>query len=61
MKKFTKLLNYGKFIWNIFGKDTVKIGVIRAKVQFSERISKDELIKNFFYMRGVRKFVFGEM
>ena len=28
-------LNYGKFICNVFSWDTVKIGIIRAKVQFS--------------------------
>ena len=27
--------NYGRFICNIFGWDTVKIGIIRAKVQIS--------------------------
>ena len=36
LKKLTEVSNYGKFIWNIFGWDTVKRGVIiRAKVQFS--------------------------
>ena len=44
-----------------FGWDTVKIGVIKVKIQVSEWISKDMLIKNFFYMRGGRKFVVGEM
>ena len=28
-------MNYGKFIRNIFGWNTVKIGIIRAKVQDS--------------------------
>ena len=35
LKKLTAVLNHGKFICNIFGWDTVKIGIIRAKVQFS--------------------------
>ena len=61
MKKFTNVSNYGKFISNIFGRDTVKVGVITVKVQFGEWISKDGLIQNFFYMRGGRKFVGGEM
>ena len=34
-KKFTEVSNYGKLICNIFGWDTVKIGIIRAKVQCS--------------------------
>ena len=34
-KKLTEVSNYGKFICNIFGWDTVKIGIIRDKVQFS--------------------------
>ena len=34
LKKFTEVSNYGKFICIIFGWDTVKIGIIRAKVQF---------------------------
>ena len=44
-----------------FGWDTVKIGVIKVKIPVSEWISKDMLIKNFFYMHGGRKFVVGEM
>ena len=55
------LANYGKFICNIFGWDTVKIGAIRVKVQFGECISKDELIKDFFYKRGGRKLVVRKM
>ena len=35
LKKSTKASNYGKFICNIFRWDTIKIGIIRAKVQFS--------------------------
>ena len=35
LKKLTEVSNYGKFIYNIFGQDTAKIGIIRAKVQFS--------------------------
>ena len=61
MKKVRNVLHYDKLICNVLGWDTVKIGVIRVKVQFGDRISKDELIKNFGYMRGVRKFVVGEM
>ena len=45
----------------IFRWDTVKTGGIRVKVQVGEWILKDGLIKNFFYMGGVRKFVVGEM
>ena len=59
--KFTNVSNYGKFICNIFGWNTEKIGVIRVNVQFAEWISKDGFIKNFFYMRGVWKFVAREM
>ena len=32
LKKLTEVSNYDKFICNIFGWDTVKIGIIRAKV-----------------------------
>ena len=32
LTKLTEVSNYGKFIFNIFGWDTVKIGIIRAKV-----------------------------
>ena len=35
LKKLTKVSNYGKFICNIFGWDTVKIGIVRAKVKIS--------------------------
>ena len=35
LKKLTEVSNYGKFICNMFGWDTVKIGIIRAKVQIS--------------------------
>ena len=35
LKKLTEVSNYGKFISNIFGCDSVKIGIIRAKVHFS--------------------------
>ena len=36
LKKFTEVsTNYGKFICDIFGWNTVKIGIIRAKVQES--------------------------
>ena len=35
LKKLTEVSNYCKFISNIFGWDTVKIEIIRAKVQFS--------------------------
>ena len=35
LKKLTEVSNYCKFICNIFGWDTVKIEIIRAKVQFS--------------------------
>ena len=35
LKKLTEVSNYGNFIRNIFGWDTVKIGIIRAKVQIS--------------------------
>ena len=34
-KKLTEVSNYGKFICNISGGDTVKVGIIRAKVVFS--------------------------
>ena len=33
--KLTEVSNYGKFLCNIFGWDTVKIGIIRVKVEFS--------------------------
>ena len=33
LKKLTEVSNYSKF--NVFGWDTVKIGIIRAKFQFS--------------------------
>ena len=45
--------NCGKVICNSFGWDTVKIGVIRVKIQFGVWIQKDGVIENFFYMRGV--------
>ena len=61
LKKFTNVSNYCKFIRNNFWWDTVKIGVIRVKILLREWISKDGLIKNFFYMGGGRKFVVGEM
>ena len=35
LKKLTEVSNYGKFISNIFGCDSVKIGIIRAKAHFS--------------------------
>ena len=35
LKKLTEVSNYCKFVSNIFGWDTVKIEIIRAKVQFS--------------------------
>ena len=54
------MVNLSVNFWVIF-LDTVKIGVIRVKVQFGEKISKDGLIKNFFYMGRVRKLVVGEM
>ena len=38
LKKLTEVSNYGKFICNIFGWDTEKIGIIRAKVQIIVRI-----------------------
>ena len=44
-----------------FGWDRVKIGVTRVKVRFGEWISKEGLIKNFFYMFASRTFVVGEM
>ena len=31
----TEIFNYGKFVSNIFGWDTVRIWIIRAKVKFS--------------------------
>ena len=34
LKKLTEVSNYVKFICNIFSWDTVKIGIIRANVQF---------------------------
>ena len=58
--KFTSVSNYGKFICNIFGWDTVKVEVIRVKVQFRQWLLEEGLIKNFFYTRGGRKFVVGE-
>ena len=33
LKKLTEASNYRKFICNIFGGDTEKIGIIRATVQ----------------------------
>ena len=35
LKKLTEVSDFGKFICNIFVWDTVKIGIITAKVQFS--------------------------
>ena len=35
LKKLTEVSNYGKFICSIFGCDTAKIEIIRAKVQYS--------------------------
>ena len=35
LKKSTEVSSYGKFIYDIFGWKTVKIGIIRAKYQFS--------------------------
>ena len=35
LNKLRKVSNYGKFIWFFFGWDTVKIGIVRAKVQDS--------------------------
>ena len=61
LKKLTNVSNYGIFISNIFGWDTVKIGVIRVKVQFGVWISKDGLIKNFICMRESRKLIVGEI
>ena len=55
------LANYGKYICNIFGRDTVKIGVIGVKFQFGQWISKDGLMKNFFCMHGGRKLVVVEI
>ena len=40
LKKLTEVSNYGKFICNISGWNTVKLGIIRAKVQFSMWILK---------------------
>ena len=37
LMKLGQVSNYGKFICNIFSWDTVKIGIIRAKVQISVR------------------------
>ena len=54
MKKFTNLPNYRKFICSILEWDIVKIGVLRIKVEFRERISKGRLTNNFFYMRAGR-------
>ena len=34
LKKSTEVSNYDKFICNIFRRDTKKVGIIRAKVQF---------------------------
>ena len=39
----------------------LKLGCIRVKVQFGLRISKDELIKNFFCMSGGSKFIVSEI
>ena len=36
--KYTEVSNYSKFICNFFELDTVKIGIVRAKVQFKVRI-----------------------
>ena len=44
----TEVSNYDKFICNIFGRDAIKIGVMRAKVQFIVWILKNGLFKNFF-------------
>ena len=35
LKKSTEVFSYGKFICDIFGWKTVKIGIIGAKYQFS--------------------------
>ena len=44
-----------------FGTHTVKIGIIRAKAQFSAWVENDGLLKNFFYMHRDSQFGFGEM
>ena len=54
-------LNYGKFICNVFGWDTVNRGIFRSKVQFRVWILNVGLFKNFFYMRGDSKFVVCEI
>ena len=51
---FENVSNCGKVICNSFGWDTLKIGVIRVKIQFGVWIQKDGLIENFFYMRDVK-------
>ena len=61
LKKLTEVSNYDKFICNIFGRDTEKIRIIRAKVQIIVWIENGELSKSFFYMCGESKFVIGEM
>ena len=35
LNKLAEVSNYGKFLCNIFGWDTVKIGIIRVKVEFN--------------------------
>ena len=61
LKKVTEVSHCGKFICNILGWNTVKIGIIRAKVQISVWIKNDGLFKSFFYIRGDSKFAVGEM
>ena len=35
LNKLAEVSNYGKFLCNIFGWDTVKIEIIRVKVEFN--------------------------
>ena len=61
MTRFTNVSNYGKFISNIYFAEAAKIGVVRVKARFGEWISKDGLIRNFFFMRGVTKLLVGKI
>ena len=61
LKKLTEVSNYDKFICNIFGWDTVKIGIIRAKVDLRICVSlnrtKPWLELNIkFNQYGIRSF-----
>ena len=46
---------------NVFGLETVKIGVIRVRFQLGQWILKDGFFKNFFCRHGGRTLVVSEI